>query len=148
MNGKENEGNMGTAIRPELSKKNKYWIDRHRYYELKHFCLQYKLWRDLYLSIDGMATHIPDWMPVSKTNLHSDPTAVAAKAKAYYRERIKMVDDASKATDPDLGSYIFLAVTEGRSYESVDARYSVPCSRDTFYDRYRKFFWILNQMRK
>lgn len=32
---------MGTVIRPETSKKNKYWIPRHRYHELKHFCLQY-----------------------------------------------------------------------------------------------------------
>lgn len=28
---------MGTTIRPELSEKNPYWIERHRYYELKHF---------------------------------------------------------------------------------------------------------------
>lgn len=32
---------MATTIRPEVSKKSKYWIERHRYYELKHFCLQY-----------------------------------------------------------------------------------------------------------
>lgn len=32
---------MGTNIRPELSNKSPYWIERHRYYELKHFCLQY-----------------------------------------------------------------------------------------------------------
>ena len=31
---------MATMIRPELSEKNPYWIERHRYYELKHFCLQ------------------------------------------------------------------------------------------------------------
>jgi hypothetical protein len=30
---------MGTTIRPELSEKNPYWIERHRYYELKHFLL-------------------------------------------------------------------------------------------------------------
>lgn len=24
---------MGTTIRPELSEKNPYWIERHRYYE-------------------------------------------------------------------------------------------------------------------
>lgn len=34
---------MGTTIRPELSEKNPYWIERHRYYELKHFCLQYSI---------------------------------------------------------------------------------------------------------
>lgn len=28
---------------PELSEKNPYWIERHRYYELKHFCLQYPI---------------------------------------------------------------------------------------------------------
>ena len=33
-----------TDIRPEISKKNKYWISRHRYYELKHFCMQYREW--------------------------------------------------------------------------------------------------------
>lgn len=27
---------MATTIRPELSEKNPYWIERHRYYELKH----------------------------------------------------------------------------------------------------------------
>ena len=28
---------MGTTIRPELSEKNPSWIDRQRYYDLKHF---------------------------------------------------------------------------------------------------------------
>lgn len=27
--------------KPELSLKNPYYLPRHRYYELKHFCLQY-----------------------------------------------------------------------------------------------------------
>ena len=43
--GKERSVNMGTTIRPELSEKNPYWIERHRYYELKHFCLQYPIWK-------------------------------------------------------------------------------------------------------
>lgn len=41
---------MGTIIRPELSEKNKYWLEKHRYYELKHFCLQYPLWKQAYLA--------------------------------------------------------------------------------------------------
>ena len=39
---------MSTTIHPEVSEKNKYWIDKHRYYELKHFCLQYPLWKKEY----------------------------------------------------------------------------------------------------
>lgn len=44
---------MATTIRPELSEKNPYWIEKHRYYELKHFCLQYPIWRKAYASLDG-----------------------------------------------------------------------------------------------
>lgn len=43
---------MGTTIRPEISKKNRYWIDKHRYYELKHFCLQYPTWKKAHSSLD------------------------------------------------------------------------------------------------
>ena len=32
---------MATNIRPELSKKNPYYIDRKRFFELKYLCLQY-----------------------------------------------------------------------------------------------------------
>lgn len=39
---------MSTTIHPELSKKNTYWIEKHRYYELKHFCLQYPIWKEAY----------------------------------------------------------------------------------------------------
>ena len=44
---------MGTTIRPEISKKNRYWIDKHRYYELKHFCLQYPTWKKAHSSLDS-----------------------------------------------------------------------------------------------
>lgn len=139
---------MSTTVRAEISKRNKYWIDRHRYYELKHFCLQYKLWSDVYLSLDGAAKVIPECIPTSVTNAYSDPTAKAAAAREYLAERIALVDKAAKLADPELGYYVFRAVTEEGSYESIDARYSIPCCRDTFYDRYRKFFWILDKLRK
>lgn len=39
---------MATVLRSELSPKNKYYIAKHRYYELKHFCLQYPEWKQTY----------------------------------------------------------------------------------------------------
>ena len=44
---------MSTLIRPEISKNNEYWIPRHRYYELKHFCLQYREWVKIVNSLDS-----------------------------------------------------------------------------------------------
>lgn len=48
---------MATRIRPELAENNKYWISKHRYYELKHYCLQYPLWKSAYAAFDD--TDIP-----------------------------------------------------------------------------------------
>ena len=47
---------MGTTLRAELSEKNPYWIEKHRYYELKHFCLQYPIWKKAYTALDGTNT--------------------------------------------------------------------------------------------
>lgn len=47
---------MGTTLRAELSEKNPYWIEKHRYYELKHFCLQYPIWKKAYAALDGTNT--------------------------------------------------------------------------------------------
>ena len=138
---------MGTTIRPELSKKNKYWVEKHRYYELKHFCLQYPIWKQAYASLDGLIKRPEDLSRLQKTNTISDPTAKCAEAKLYYSDRILMIEDTANEVDPELSTYIIKAVTEGVSYEHLKARLDIPCSRDTYYDLYRRFFWLLNKAR-
>ena len=73
---------METLLRPELSTKNKYYIGKHRYYELKHFCLQYHEFEDVSMPL-SMIEH------VSTDNLPGDPTAKRALMKFFYSERIK-----------------------------------------------------------
>ena len=43
---------MGTDIRPEITTKSDYQISKHRYYELKHFCLQYIEWKAEYTELN------------------------------------------------------------------------------------------------
>lgn len=138
---------MGTNIRAVLSPNNKYWIDKHRYYELKHFCLQYPQWRKFYKAIDGLIfpTATMDGTPRGKTV--SDFTAKQAVAKAYYADKIDMVEKAAEQADKDLASYILKAVTEGLSYTHLKSKLEIPCGKDMYYDRYRKFFWILSELR-
>ncbi len=138
---------MGTTIRPALSENNKYWIERHRYYELKHFCLQYPIWKKAYTAIDTLSHRPMDLAVIGKTNAVSDPTARCAIAKSYYLERMELVERVAANADSELSSYLIKAATEGYSYEHLKARLEMPCSRDTYYDRYRKFFWLLNKER-
>lgn len=139
---------MATLIRPEVSTKNKYWIDKHRHYELKHFCLQYPMWKKTYseFSDSSISLSTIDYTPTS--NMHGDPTAKRAIMKAYYAEKINMIDRVAKETDKYLYEYIITAVTEGRSYTYLKTKLDIPCGRDMYYDRYRKFFWLLNKIRE
>lgn len=138
---------MGTTICPEISQKNKYWIDRHRYYELKHFCLQYPLWKRSYLALDSLSKRSIEINNDCTSNKKGDPTAKCAIAKNFYKERMNMVERIAENTDPELSSYILKAVTEGVSFSNLKARLEIPCSKDTYYDRYRRFFWLLSKER-
>lgn len=136
---------MGANIRPELSKKNKYWIDKNRFYELKYFCLQYPLWKKAYELLDGFHICSYDLTDISRSNLPGDPTGNFVNERSTYFERMKVIEQATIDSDPYLASYILKAVTEGYSYSYLKARLEIPCSRDTYYDRYRRFFWILDK---
>ena len=130
--------------RPELSKRNKYWIPRHRYYELKHFVMQYPEWRSMLKINDGYSKSGdgikgPD-IP--------DPTFITAEKRQEYRDNINMCELIARETDPVIGYYILKAVIDGISYDMLSARQRIPCSRETYYDLYHKFFWLLDAARK
>ena len=139
---------MATVIRSEVSEKNPWWIPRQRYYELKHFCLQYPDWKVKVCIIDGIQyraeyTH----MPKSETNDISDPVADAGIARASLTRRIEMVELAAKEAGADLHECILKGITEGISYDILRMKICVPCCRDEYYDKYRKFFWVLDKLR-
>lgn len=139
---------MGTTLCPELSRKNPYWIEKHRYYELKHFCLQYPGWRRAYAAIDSLPGGNFNPGKVKQNPWELDPVADCAEARLFYLDRMEMVEETAMKTDPDLVSYIIKGVTEGRSYNNLQTRFGIPCCKDTYYDRYRRFFWLLNKERQ
>jgi hypothetical protein len=138
---------MATNIRAEISENNKYWIDKHRHYELKHFCLQYPFWKKTYAAFDNPSIPLSTIERAPTSNLPGDPTAKRAVMKAQYAKKIELVEKAAKETDRYLHEYILKAVTEERSYTYLKSKLDIPCGRDMYYDRYRKFFWLLNELR-
>jgi hypothetical protein len=138
---------MATVIRPEISEKNKYYINKHRHYELKHFCLQYKDWKKAYAACSESVIFGSTFERLPANNIPSDITAKYATLRAQYGEKIALVEEAALEADPVLYKYILLAVTEGLSYPYLKTNMDIPCGKDMYYDRYRRFFWILNNKR-
>lgn len=138
---------MSTKIRPETSKKNKYWIDKHRHYELKHFCLQYPYWKQAYAECEDISLPSAAGERIPSSNIPGDPTAKRAIRKAYYAERMDLIEKIAMEADRALCEYILKAVTEELSYTYLKSKLKIPCGKDMYYDRYRRFFWLLNQAR-
>ena len=135
---------MGTVIRAQVSKKNAYYISKHRYYELKHFCLQYPEWQEEYrrLSMVSPDRAVTDGMP--KGNDRIDRTAEIAVKLARIKEKIRMVESAAIEADSVMSNYILKAVTDGYSFTYLKSVMDIPCEKDMYYDRYRKFFYLLS----
>ena len=139
---------MSTIIRPEISKKKPYHISKHRFYELKHFCMQYPEWKSEYdrLSIFAVGRPIGDLSGVKGVS-GGDFVGERASRLADLSRKMELVRSVAVKSDDEIGWYIFMAVTEGLGFPVLKARYEVPCEKDMYYDRYRKFFFLLSGVR-
>ena len=134
---------MSTDIRPELSKKHPYHISRHRYYELKHFVMQYPEWRASINSIDSVvrATNEGGVQVSSIPN----PVCRAVELREKLNKNIDLCNRVASETSSSFGGYILHAIINNLSYDKLRARdpmFVVP--KDTWYILYRKFFWLLD----
>lgn len=132
-------------IKPELSKRNKYWIPKHRYYELKHFCLQYPEWKKKYLLEKFKMEVGCDIVSGKKQKFQGRPVEKAGITLGELSEKLSKIDRVVRETDSELWPWLLRAVTDGMSFTRLKTQYDLPCERDMFYDRYRKFFWLLDK---
>lgn len=136
------------TIKPELSGKSKYWIPKHRYYELKHYCLQYPHWQELYNKLSGRIKTHNQSVVASGENLYPESDVEKwAVICADLNRAMELVDRTCKDASLELHNYLFVGVTDGVSFNKMQARYDIPCGSDMYYEAYRKFFYLLSQRR-
>lgn len=132
-------------LKPELSGRNKYWIPKHRYYELKHYCLQYPYWKELYLKLDGQ---IKAHQNIEvHTGFNESKVEKLGITRAELKQAMELVERTCHDAASELESYIFKAVTEGAPYVRLRTVYDIPCGQEYYYNYYRRFFYLLSQRR-
>ena len=130
-------------VRP-LSEK-KYNISKHRFRELYYFCLQYQEWLDelKYKTDDVSSVGITN-MPTSH-NTNSNVERLALR-RAQLEEKCKILEQTAIEADETLYQYIIKAVTnEGVSYNYLKMVMNIPCCKNVWHDRRRKFYYLLSQ---
>ena len=129
--------------RSKLSTKNKYWIPQHRYLELKNFCLQYPEWKQTLASLDPLKSHLEK----HPSGNIADITYNLAVSRMNLNSKISLIEECAALSDPTIASWLVQGITHNYSYEYLKYQLGLPAGRDYYYDRYRKFFWILDQKR-
>lgn len=128
-------------IRADISHKNPFYLPKHRFLEIYHYCLQYRDWLNEYKSLTGVRAIRYSNMPKAKDI--SDQTARIAERRAVLKKKMEEIEQAAVEADPAIAKWILEAVTkENKSYEELRG---IPCGRRYFYERRRKFYYILSK---
>lgn len=105
--------------------------------------------KKLYSELDGYSTGVDlDTYVIHRSNIPSDITSRYAEKRLDCLEKMNMVEYAAIEADPDLYPYILKAVTEELSFTYLKTKLNIPCGKDMYYDRFRRFFWLLDKLRK
>lgn len=81
---------------------------------------------------------------LTKTHTISRPTERLAVKRVTLQKKIVLIEKTVAQTDPVIYKYLIRGVTEGRPFDKLAAD-GMPCSRNTYYDRRRKFFYLLSE---
>ena len=112
--------------------KIEYELSKHRFYELKHFCLQYPEWEQLYLQLDGWATEIG----INQ----GDTTSRDGIRRADLMYKMTLVREVAHDVCGEYESVIF-------DYVILGEKPALRVDQRDFWYYYRKFFWELSRRR-
>lgn len=124
--------------------KDKYEISKHRFLELYHFCMQYNDWKEELKSITSTVKSAQiSGMPSSHN--YQDQTSRLVERRARLREKCELIEQTAIEADPDIYPYILEGVTcDYASYNYLKLTKHIPCGKDMYYSRRRKFYYLLS----
>lgn len=125
----------------------KYGISGKRYKELCGFCEQYPEWLNelKYKTETVRSPEITD-MPIYHSN--SDATGNLALRRVELQKKCELVEQTAIQASTDLYQYIIKSVCYEVPIEYLISCEEMPCSKASFYDTRRYFFYLLDQNKK
>lgn len=123
----------------------KYGISKNRFLELYYWCLQYGEWKDeLQYRTDTLRSREITGMPANYSM--EDPTQQLAVRRAMLEQKCRLIEQTAIEADPDIYQYLLKAVTEEDvTYQYLKSMMDIPCGKDMYYERRRKFYWLLDK---
>lgn len=123
----------------------KYKLLKHEFYMAYHYALQYQAWKAEYHALADPSTAIRyDKERVQSSN-DLDTTERNGIRRAELKDKMAKIEQTALEADSELYQYILLGVTnEDMTFDVMQAKMKIPCSRNTYYDRRRRFYYLLS----
>ena len=139
-----------TKVRPELSKKNELYIDKHAFYMAYHFALQYPEWKRQYAELIGASVKAVDYKDSPHGTGMGDPTSRIAMRTSILRSNIEVIESTALIAGRDLAEFLLYAVTsEGVTFNYLRTGRCplgvIPCERTKYYQMRRLFYYLLSK---
>ena len=127
-----------------LSTKSKYWLSNAAFYQAYYFALRYQEFKDTLEEMgDGSRGLSYDSQPhgsASKSSLED-----LAIKRSRISAKVDIIESACRLADAEMYPWLIKAVTNNDvGYDYLRYQLGIPYSRGTFYDRRRKFYYILS----
>lgn len=110
-------------------------------------CMQYGEWKEELAVLSDSVKSVPaDGMPGGSGT--GKPTETIAIQRMDLDDKIQTVEDTVRqAAEEDLQKFLLYSVANNVPYDYLEADLHKipPCSRNTFYARRRRFFWLLSK---
>lgn len=124
--------------------------ERYNYYTGKninritarYYAMRYNIWLEEYNSLkDSVGAIAADGMPHG-TNI-GDPTGRLAERRVELRQKMELIENTAKESDPDFCKWIMKHAVDGVSYEYMNLNDGLYCSRRCFFRKMNKFYLLL-----
>ena len=131
-----------TRIRPTI-KKGEWVLTKHQFYTAYHYALQYNEWKAELNAITFVSAVNNDPDPHG-TGI-GNPTEIKAMRREQFSTKVETIRALAFQSAPEIGNWLLLAVTnEGATYNYLHNR-GMPCGKNYFYERRRKFYYLLSK---
>lgn len=77
----------------------------------------------------------------------SDPVMKAAARIETLTEKMRLIEETVKEAGHDIYKWLLIGVTANKSYDFLAQKMHMPMSRSAYYERYRKYFYLLSKKR-
>ena len=120
-------------------KSKRWWISEAESRLTYAYALMYNEWKNEYHALSGLLQKDPE-----KDSGQSTTESAALRCEELAR-KMDMIDQVLIEADPDIYQWLkYAVVNRGVSYDVMLAK-GMPCSDKVFYDRRRKFYYLLSK---